>query len=512
MIHESLERRALAQGPGDPPAFAPGRVLVKLRPGVTMQEIGFASAIPQIGVLSVPAPKGRELETAKRLMAEPGVEFAEPNYLVTAFRTPDDPLLGFYQWNLRMIRAEAAWDIEVGKDNVTVGVLDTGVDFANPDLASKLLPGVNLLDPSAAPQDDNGHGSHVAGIATASSNNGVGIAGVSWGAKLLPVKLLDSFGTGTVEDLARGIIWAADNGAKVINISGGTEGFSQALQDAVDYAYDTKGVLIVAAVGNDGGAGGLNAPNYPAALPKVIGVAATDSNDRRADFSERGAFVDVAAPGVTILSTVLVGQGTPALGNNYNYKSGTSMATPHVAGLAALLWSANPALTNKQVARLIESTAQDLGPPGKDERFGNGRIDAYAATRAATSGILTASTGNVSFLYGANPGEAITKSVSLANMGGVAFDWAAVISPTVPWLTISPASGHLDALGPPQPLAVTTQPLGLTAAGTYTASIVFRGLGNVQESPLALPVNLQIVDRLETLFFPLIPHGQVPGW
>lgn len=501
-----------ADEPHDLPRYAPGRVLVKLRPGASVRQISGGNLIPRLGVFSVPVPEGKEMETVKTLRKDPEVEYAELNYLVRAFRSPDDPLFDFYQWNLRTIRTEAAWNIEVGKNDAVIAVLDTGVDYNHPDLAAKLLPGLNLLNQVDTPQDDNGHGTHVAGIAAAIGNNGLGIAGLSWGARILPVKVLDEFGYGSVEDLARGIIWAADNGARVINVSGGTEGNSQTLQDAVRYAYDTKGVVIVAAVGNEGGFGGLNPPLYPAALPGVMGVAATDSNDRRAEFSERGDFVAVAAPGVIILSTVPRGKGSSAFGSDYAYSSGTSMASPHVAGLAALLLSANPLLTNKQVARLIEDTATDLGPPGKDEFFGYGRIDAYGAVRSATTGIMSSSPESLGFLYEVSSREAITKSVSLANLGGVGFDWTAAINPTVPWLTISPSSGHLDALGPPQTLAVTAQLVRLTAAGTYTASVVVTGLGNVQETPLALPVSLRMADRLEKLYYPLVLHGQAPGW
>ena len=504
--------QAQSAGAQDPPPFAPGRILVKLRPGAAVRAVSAGTAIPRVGVLSVPVAEGQELETIRNLAAEPGVEYAEPNYLVIASRTPSDPLYSFYQWNLRIIQAEAAWDIETGKSNTTIAFLDTGVDLAHPDLAAKVLPGLNLLNPEASPQDDNGHGSHVAGIAAAAANDATGIAGVSWGARILPVKVLDSFGRGTVEDLARGLIWAADNGADVINISGGTEGLSQTLQDAVDYANDTKGTLIVASVGNDGGFGGLNPPIYPAAFPSVVGVAATDSENRRAEFSERGTFVDVAAPGVLVLSSILRGRGDAVFGNNYAYASGTSMSAPHVAGLAALVRSANPALTNRQVSLLIENTAVDLGPPGKDELFGFGRIDAHAAVKAATTGIMAASPAEAAVLSDLALRENVTKSIALANRGGVALDWTAAISPTVPWLAISPTSGRLEAVGPPQALGLAARPQAIVATGTYTTSVIVTGSPNVQNSPLVIPVNLQVVDRLERDYFPLVLHGQISAW
>ncbi len=502
--------RTYADDEQSPPTYTPGRILVKLRPGVAIQEVSDGKPIPRIGVTSVPVEEGKELETVQRLRQSPGVEFAEPDYIVRAFVEPNDPLFSFYQWNLKIIRADAAWDIDVGKDNVTVAVIDTGVDLSHPDLATKLVPGINMMYPGLPPQDDNGHGSHVAGIAAAASNNGTGVAGISWGAKILPVKVLDAFGMGSVADLAQGIIWAADHGARVMNISSGTPELSQTLEDAVNYAHDTKGILIVSSVGNDGGFGGFNPTYYPASFPNVVGVAATDSNDRRATFSERGPFVDVAAPGVSIVSCVLTGLGTPALGGDYEYLSGTSMSSPHVAGLAALIWSANTSLSNEQVARLIESTAVDLGLPGQDTFYGYGRIDAYAAARAATSGILSMSAGSAKFLTELNARQS-TRVLNIANLGGVSFDWTATISPTVPWLTVTPASGRVGQLST-RPVTLTASLTGISSAGAYTTSVILNGQGDVQNSPVLLPVSLEVVDRLNGHYLPLVINSNVPGW
>lgn len=234
--------QVLADAPPTPP-FSPGHILVKLRPGAAQEEIAGSRTLSRIGVLSLPVEAGRELETAESLSGQPHVEFAEPDYMVTTFDIPNDPLFAFYQWNLRLIHAGEAWDIEKGSPGITIAVLDTGVDFFHPDLSAKVLPGLNTLNPGSSPQDDNGHGSHVAGIAAASSNNSAGIAGMSWGAKILPVKVLDSSGVGTVENLALGILWAADQGAQVMNVSSGSLGLSQTLKAAVDYAHDVKGAL-----------------------------------------------------------------------------------------------------------------------------------------------------------------------------------------------------------------------------------------------------------------------------
>jgi type VII secretion-associated serine protease mycosin len=481
-------------------SYTPGWVLVKLRPGVMVQGLEVSRVIPRIGVLYVRVPEGQERQAAASLGREPEVEFAEPDYRVVALNTPDDPYYSL-QWNLQVIGAEDAWDLATGGDSVTIAILDTGVDLTHPDLVSQLVPGVNILDPSAAPQDDHGHGSHVAGIAAASSNNSTGVAGVSWGARLMPVKVLDDQGSGTVGGVAQGIIWAVDHGARVVNISGGTEEPSQTLQEAVDYAYQA-GVLVVAAAGNTGGLGGSNPVIYPAALPHVLAVAATDANDHRADFSQRGAYVDVAAPGVAVLSTALRGSGSTLFDLDYDYKTGTSMAAPHVAGLAALIWSANPSLNNDQLEQLVERTAVDLGDTGRDDLYGFGRIDAYQALRAATGRFLAVTPQQLTFLSDMANREAVTKTVSLSNQGGVAFSWTAAISPTVTWLTLSPTAGNALAPGASQSILVTAWPQGVDAAGSFTATLVFTGEGDVQGSPMALPVDLLVVNQLERRFFP----------
>ncbi|MDO8688986.1 MAG: S8 family peptidase [Dehalococcoidia bacterium] len=502
--------RALGDGPPTP-TFSPGHILVKLRPGAALPALSGTRTISQIGVISLPVPAGRELETAGTLRGQPDVEFAEPDYIVTAFDIPNDPLFAFYQWNLRMVRASDAWDIEKGSPGITIAVLDTGVDLVHPDLAAKILTGLNVLDPNAPPQDDNGHGSHVAGIAAAVSNNSTGIAGISWGAKILPVKVLNSFGIGTVQDLALGILWAADQGAQVMNVSSGAEGLSQTLKAAVDYAHDVKGVLIASSVGNDGGFGGFNPPYYPSAFPNVVGVAATDSEDRRAQFSERGPFVAVAAPGVTIVSSVLTGRGASSLGGDYAYMSGTSMASPHVAGLAALVWSANRSLTNDQVATLIEMNAVDLGPPGKDDFFGYGRIDASAATRAAASGILSASPASLEFLSDLEARQPVTQTLTITNQGGQPLDWTRAVSPGASWLNVAQPSGHLGPLSS-QAISIRSQPEGIASTGDYTASVVFSGQGVAQNGPITVTVGLKMVDRLNRLYFPLVIQSNADGW
>ncbi|MBC7315339.1 MAG: S8 family serine peptidase, partial [Chloroflexi bacterium] len=220
-------------------------------------------------------------------------------------------------------------------------------------------------------QDDNGHGTHVAGIAGAATDNGVGVAGVSWLSPIMPLKALWYDGTGSWSDIAEAIIYAADNGARIINLSLGASTYSSTLYEAVRYAYG-RGCLLVAAAGNYCSSGGMF---YPAAFDEVFSVAATTPSDERADFSCQDRRLDVAAPGVNIYSTYPTSMGYPP----YTGMNGTSMASPHVAGLAALLWAANPSATAAQVARVITSTAKDISPWGRDAKTGWGRIDAAAA-------------------------------------------------------------------------------------------------------------------------------------
>jgi subtilisin family serine protease len=263
--------------------------------------------------------------------------------------------------------------VVTGTAGVWIAIVDTGVDYTHPDLvSSRLWLGWDFVNSDNNPMDDHGHGTHVAGIAGANTNNGQGVAGVCWGCGLLAVKVLGADGSGLTSWVADGIQYAAYWGAAfgkrtVINLSLGSPYPSSVLADAVAYAQG-QGALIVAAAGNNG----LDQLFYPAAYPGVIGVAATDSSDQRASFSNSGSHVDIAAPGVSILSTKW---------SWYYYKSGTSMATPHVAGVAGLVWSARPALTASQVCGALLRTAMDLGTSGRDDIYGYGRLNAEAAVR-----------------------------------------------------------------------------------------------------------------------------------
>lgn len=305
------------------------------------------------------------------------VEYAEAHYLYTTNQKqtgylPNDPLYVPYQWNIRRIRGDQAWRLAKGNGKVTVAVVDTGIDLKHPDLVQHLRPGYNSLREAALPQDDVGHGTHVAGIIAAQINNVDGIAGLSWYNPLMPIKVLDETGSGDSFAVAQGIIWATDRGAKVINLSLGNYAQGKFLHDAVKYAYK-RDVLLVAAAGNES----TDQLSYPAAYPEVLAVTATDEKNRTAPFSNFGSHIDLAAPGVHIAST-FPDQAYAAL-------SGTSMAAPHVSAVAALVRSAYPHLKNSDVMNILRQSATDIGKPRFDSQSGYGLLNAEQALRHAAT-------------------------------------------------------------------------------------------------------------------------------
>lgn len=306
--------------------------------------------------------------------------YTEPHYMyltndetaknAKAVSIPNDILFLRYQWNLPAVEANRSWNLSRGSKDVKVAVVDTGADLDHPDLKGQFVQGYNIIDPASKPYDDVGHGTHVSGIISALVNNNEGVAGITWYNKIMPVKVLDKSGSGTTYSVAQGIIWAADHGAKVINLSLGNYADSQFLHDAIKYAYN-KDVVLISAAGNDN----TERPGYPAAYPEVLAVAATDSSMKRASYSNYGDYIDVAAPGTNIASTFP--------GSQYAALSGTSMASPHVAAVAALIRSQNPELQNTEVMDILRNNVIDLGSAGHDKYFGYGLIDSYKALSAA---------------------------------------------------------------------------------------------------------------------------------
>lgn len=355
--------------------FAPGQVLVKFKPGASgVLENVFIGAFPveRLPVLQVDRvllPPGMPVAAAIRYYRYlPTVEFAEPNYIYRAHLIPNDQHYGV-QWGLPKISAPAAWDITIGQASVRVAVLDTGFDTDHPDLASKVVLSRDFTILNGSPntvEDGNGHGSHTAGIVAAATNNAIGVAALGWNTSLMVGKVLGDNGSGYLNEIANGITWAADNGAKVINMSLGGPSGSTTLLNAVNYAWN-RGVVIVASAGNNGN----TQPNYPAYYTNCIAVAATDRNDRRASFSTYGSWVDCAAPGVDIASTYK--------NNTYVYMSGTSMAAPFVAALAALVWT-TPYATSNTAVRSRVTTTGDAVSSGFG-RYPTKRINAWRAVQ-----------------------------------------------------------------------------------------------------------------------------------
>ncbi|MDP9245220.1 MAG: S8 family serine peptidase, partial [Chloroflexota bacterium] len=358
--------------------------------------------LADIGVTRIAVPNGATEDasglTALRLSRDAAVVSVEPDSSGSVQFAPNDaywlsdPSFGVGQWGLRAASVDKAWDFVRGSPLITVAVIDTGIDANHPDLLGVALPGVTFVsspDPSCTPGssiDDNGHGTHVAGVIAANANNGPGIAGVAFGVRILPVKALDCTGAGLLSDVASGVIWATDHGARIINISLGSNAGQATLQDAIRYAV-ARNVLVVAAAGNCGvvstRCGSLNEPQFPGAFPEVLAVAATDQADGHAAFSNVNGYVDISAPGVRIWSTTPTYPTTLSRANPsttvYAAFSGTSQAAPLVAGIAALLLSSQPSLTGQQLTDRLRATADDQGAIGVDDVFGMGRANALRA-------------------------------------------------------------------------------------------------------------------------------------
>jgi subtilisin family serine protease len=370
--------------------------------GALPAALGYVEHLDEIGVERYRVETGDVAAALATLRADPRVEFAEPNRHVHLLSTPNDPQFAS-QWNMRQIHAPEGWDVGTGGADVTVAVLDSGIDPSHPDLVGRVVPGRNVRERTTDTRDDIGHGTHVAGIIGALGNNGTGVAGLSWAVRLMPVKITDRNGDASIAAAADGIRWATEYGAKIINLSAGGLEDSQTVRRAVADAR-SRGVLLVAAAGNcgevasfrDEGCDTLNAPFFPAALPEVIAVGALGANDEVAPYSNTGDYVRLTAPGGVGGSS----RGNPldyilstwppmldsAIGQpGYSYEVGTSMAAPHVTGTAALVWSTNPSLTRDQVEQILFDTADDLGPPGRDDRYGYGRVNVQRAITQAAS-------------------------------------------------------------------------------------------------------------------------------
>lgn len=427
-------------------AHDPHRVLVKFRPSASKarRDNAVAShggrvgqALPGTGFVEV-TTNGRAEDLARTLKTDPAVAQVALDYVRQASAAPNDP--GYvYQHFLDAVRVPTAWDRSKGSLSQVVAVIDTGVAGTHPDLQGHTVAGYDAVTKTGiaagAASDDNGHGSMVSGIIAAGTDNGTGIAGVAWNAKVMPVKVLDSNGYGDDSNVVDGINWAVSHGAKILNLSLGGDADSPVLHEAVSNAV-ANGAVVVVAAGNSGD----DAPEYPAAYPEAVAVAATDNSGALTDFSTFGPWVDVAAPGFGILSTTIADtSGT----DNYAYGDGTSFAAPIVSGVVALMRSQTPTLTPAQVLDRLRSTARDAGPRGFDPYYGAGVVD---ATNAVGGGWVPAfalpamGAGEPNDL----PGRATPLTGSLTGTLGVEgdADWYAVDTTTTQPLsvTVTPAA------------------------------------------------------------------------
>lgn len=453
-------------------AHAQREILIKYKKGVEArarlktQALGIKQIknVRGIQMTRLKLPESMTVDAAiAKLKNDPSIEYVGPNHIlrITAVY-PNDPLFvtGYYdwifgdyidQWGLynagsyprHDIRAPEAWAITTGSPSVVIAILDTGIDYTHPDLAPKIwkntaeIPnngidddnngyiddtrGWNFADYNNDPMDDNTdpygfgikmqHGSFTASIAGAATNNYSGMAGVAWGCPLMAVKVADALGYGLESDVAEGIIYAVDNGARVVNMSLAGDEDVPALAEAVDYAWE-RGVLCVAASGNEN----VGTDMYPAAYGNTLSVGASNENDQRctsADWgaggSNYGAYLDVVAPGKQI-----IGATSMLEENGYYYNDGTSAAAPFVAGVAALLWSAHPEWTVQKVFLQLTRTADDINPPGHDIYTGYGRVNAY---RALTEEVQVSST-IAAAKSGAPGGSAFLSGVRLTTSSG----------------------------------------------------------------------------------------------
>jgi subtilisin family serine protease len=387
--------------------YEPGRLAVAFVPGTTARRaarvlantgVEVEQATPAIAAYLVRVEPSRREATRRRLLASPAVLSADREPIASVLETiPSDPLWP-QAWGLQLAGFPAAWDLSRGSPRLVVAVVDTGVDPTQPELKGALVPGYDFVNSDADPRDDHGHGTAVAGVIAARADNATGTTGACWRCAIMPIKVLGADGVGDDSLIAAGIIWAADHGARVINLSLGGPGTTQVLAEAIAYAT-AKGALVVGAAGNSG----TSVPFYPAADANALSVAGTTRNDKPYEWTNRGDWVDVAAPGCN---------PTIDRGERYVVFCGTSAATPLVAGLAALALSRSAELTPQALEQQIEGAALPL--PGL-VRYGRLRA---GQTLASLTGLAAAPRVERRSLAGATSARRRTRTYDLAVGGG----------------------------------------------------------------------------------------------
>lgn len=500
-----------------PGNYRPGHILVRFKTAPAQSALDKLTTafgaravgkISEIRVTHLQVPPQAGLALLQHLRKRSDVEFAEFDSVVEAFEVPTDPYYStpyptfkygtISQWAPQAVSAPSAWDVSPGNQNVVIAIVDTGIDSSHPDLASKVVGEYSVVGKSA--KDGFGHGTHVAGIAAAATNNDIGIAGMCPNCRILSIKVLDDRGSGYLSDVASGITYAAAHGARVINLSLGGSSVSQTMRAALAYAV-ANNALPVCAAGNSNSS---TAPE-PAYWYDCLSVIATDQNGAKASFSNYGVVDDVAAPGVAILSTMpTYGVTLNSYGylNNYDALSGTSMATPAVAGIAGLVFSRNPALSPAQVRGIIEAAAGDGA--GWSPDLGFGIVNAAKAVSLAIHSDNVAPTANlISPAAGATVSGLVTVQADPADNSGVHHvdlvkDGARFIQPLVGVTTVSTSStGRRKSTSTTTPAWTTYWPSTTTFnTGSVSVSVVASDVfGNFASTTRSFAIQNRLVSQ-----------------
>lgn len=492
-----------------PGAFVPGRVVVTWRDpaaaaakALAKHHLSVAQDLTELNASVIEVPPGDELAIAAQLQADPLVASAEPDYLAFADSLPiaapgvqpDDPYWG-RQWAPRRLQTPLAWELTSGQLGVLVAMIDSGIDLNHPEFAGRIVAGYDYVNSDPVPQDDNGHGTHIAGLVAAAGNNGLGVAGTAWGVRLLVYKALNSQGTGSATAIAQAVNDAVNRGAGIITLSLSLSASSTVLQNALQSAY-AAGAVIVASSGNQSGA-----VTFPAAYPEVIAVGATTHWDDWAGYSNYGPPLDVAAPGGVSTDQIL----STGLNGSYTSLYGTSMAAPYVAGVAALMRSVAPQLSNSTVAGILRNTADKVGTfpysGGRNDYLGYGRVNAAKAVRQALSPQLTFTPAQVTLLAQAG-GPLPEATVVIGNPSSQPLSWQ-LVEISQDWLDVDPPwSGTVSypATAPLHLRVNSPQPLGLQIASVRLRATSLGG----QSVDYLLSVRINVSDALFETYLPVV--------
>lgn len=526
----------LPAGPAvQPGEFAPGRVLVGWNKGagraaradlLAAQGWQLLRSIDDLDVAIVAVPQGQELAAVAALQADPAVAYAEPDRVAYAAgalaappRQPTPPLSAqgvqptdpFWrdQWSLRRVQMPQAWELIQGPPATVVAVIDSGIDLSHPEFAGRLQQGFDYVEWDSVPQDQFGHGTHVSGIIAAAGNNGLGVAGSGWAVQLAPLRVLDRNGVGTAGNIAQAIVAASNRRVGVVNLSLVLSGPSTTVQNAIIAAVNND-VLVVAATGNNSQAGLPPVPvSYPAAYSEAVAVAATTRWEERAPYSNGGPQVELAAPGGEAGDPIR----STSLNGGYSLLYGTSIATAHVTGAAALLRGYAPQWSAASVRDALRNTAAKVGSApyagGRNDLLGYGRVDAGAALRWAIVPLLAVTPESVSLLAAA--GQPLpTASITLGNRSLQPLNWQ-VTSVSPAWLRVDlPWSGAVSYPGvsrlqvglhslPPSP-GLNEGFIGLLSTDPFG-----------QQRNYVVAVRVTVASQVRQTFLPWIGQGALTG-